>query len=1035
MNNEIQYSGFSAVPSDYECPDGALAAAVNLVPEDGALQPILPPKVKLKLPGNCTVAFIHKTSYYCHYIIKQTTTVQSENVYTLYWIDSTATEVPLDEYGNIQEQYKIDVYERPITHLNAVGNTLLVFTDEAINYVLWKNNSYNVLGDHLPDISISFGLIGHPRLWSATKEDEDDEDAKMRGRFSIYFNSIGRDDIHETWSDENKTKITSQVMAKLNKFIAEQTVNKGRFCFPFFVRWAYRLYDGSHTMQSAPILMTPSTTPAPVVLWPDPENNSSYSAAELDIMMVAADIDYEIMSDSEFSKLSKWEDIITAIDIYISKPIYTYDQSDEFTSFADDDNWDCVFTGRLYNGEKDKGEPDTKLAEEITEDRMLAPMTSTDFMTEYSEYDYGEIYAMYFSQKRYVPNYTLHAPEFSSEKRDENIENTMNFYKLATLEFSELKAEGKRTVIPVEDDYLQSLTARETLDDDYLHHDRLIAASSYGYNNRLNLSGVKRELFNGFYSNALFPFCSCLHNFELTSYGEKYINVKITPMNSGAYSEAQGHISMSVYVRENGDTYKVQNTAPGFVPLMRCFTYPETFSKQRKLYYHLLPPSFTSDSAVLKTTAYKFRDTEHSNKATKTEAWYSFSSSEKKERQVVTEDCYMPNSWGSWIFYPNANAYKVEIKDSTFAQYNYVAELKAHDFLNGAYAFLGFASERKGSYDSPSAPTQSTPIVSVPNKVYTSEVNNPFYFPLLGINTVGSGEILGMCSANKALSQGQFGQFPLYAFTTEGVWALEVATDGSYSARQPITRDVCINAQGITQLDSAVLFPTDRGLMIISGSETTCISNDLNSQHPFDLTTLPKFSKLHSLIGHTDSTCFPTLPFTDFLKKSQAVYDYTHQHIIVYAPRVTYAYVYSLKSKQWGMMFSDIASHLNSYPDTLVVDSNGYIRDFAASDDTSAKCLFVTRPLKFGAANNLKTISSAVQRGLFRKGHVGTALYGSRDLFSWYLVWSSQDHFLQGFSGTPYKYFRLAGVATLDDKENIFGASIEFNLRQTNKPR
>ena len=361
--------------------------------------------------------------------------------------------------------------------------------------------------------------------------------------------------------------------------------------------------------------------------------------------------------------------------------------------------------------------------------------------------------------------------------------------------------------------------------------------------------------------------------------------------------------------------------------------------------------------------------------------------------------------------------------------------MKSHDFLNGAYAFLGFDSERKGTYDSPSAPTQSTPIVSVPNKVYTSEVNNPFYFPLLGINTIGTGDILGMCSANKALSQGQFGQFPLYAFTTEGVWALEVSSDGTYSARQPITRDVCINASGITQLDSAVLFPTDRGLMIISGSDTTCISNDLNSQHPFDLTTLPKFSKLHSLIGHTDSTCFPTLPFTDFLKQSQAVYDYTHQRIIVYAPRVTYAYVYSLKSKQWGMMFSDIASHLNSYPDTLVVDSNGYIRDFAASDDTSVKCLFVTRPLKFGAANNLKTIGSVVQRGLFRKGHVGTALYGSRDLFNWYLVWSSQDHFLQGFSGTPYKYFRLAGVATLDDKENIFGASVEFDLRQTNKPR
>lgn len=1025
MNNELQYSGFSAVPSDYECPDGALAAAVNLVPEDGALQPILPPKVKLKLPSNCTVAFIHKTSYYCHYIIKQTTTVQSENVYTLYWIDSTATEVPLDEYGNIQEQYKIGIYERPISHLNAVGNTLLVFTDEAVNYVLWKNNSYNVLGDHLPDISISFGLIGHPRLYSLVK-DSDGADAKARGTFEVTFDKIQREDLRETWTDDNKAKITSQIMAKLNKFIAEQTVNKGRFCFPFFVRWAYRLYDGSHTMQSAPILMTPSTTPAPVVLWPDQDNVGSYTSAKLDIMMVAADLDYRFIID-DFSDFEKWQDIITGVDIYVSKPIYTYDQSGEFTSFADDDNFDTMFTGRLYNGEKDKGEPDEKFADEPTEDRMLAPIASTDFLTEYAEYDYGTIYAMYFSKDRYAPYYTVRAPEFSDDKRNENIENNMNYYRLHTIEFKDIDNNGNRKTIPIEDDYLQSLTSRETLDDDYLSHDRLMATSSYGYNNRLNLSGVKRELFSGF-SSVMFPYRTCVMAFKYQSGGSTGTPMTITPQK-----DYFSRIKMKVYVRENGETYSVQNLSPlGFSQM--SFTPTYNLRKTRAVFTRSAIFG-RSDIVYLKETIFKYRNSEYGNVGTKTVNWYVYGNvGGGIIRTETTKDCYIPNSWGSWLFYPNANAYKVVIIDN-FNGEMFTADLKAHDFLNGAYAFLGFKSERSGFYSDDEKATQSTPIVSVPNKVYTSEVNNPFYFPLLGINTVGSGDILGMCSANKALSQGQFGQFPLYAFTTEGVWALEVASNGTYSARQPITRDVCINASGITQLDSAVLFPTDRGLMIISGSETTCISNDLNSQHPFDLTTLPKFSKLHSLIGHTDSTCFPTLPFTDFLKKSQAVYDYTHQHIIVYAPRVTYAYVYSLKSKQWGMMFSDIASHLNSYPDTLVVDDNGYIRDFAASDDTNVKCLFVTRPLKFGAANNLKTISSVVQRGLFRKGHVGTALYGSRDLFNWYLVWSSQDHFLQGFSGTPYKYFRLAGVATLDDKENIFGASVEFDLRQTNKPR
>ena len=39
MNAEIRYSGLTSVPSDHESPDGDLAAALNLIPEDGAVAP------------------------------------------------------------------------------------------------------------------------------------------------------------------------------------------------------------------------------------------------------------------------------------------------------------------------------------------------------------------------------------------------------------------------------------------------------------------------------------------------------------------------------------------------------------------------------------------------------------------------------------------------------------------------------------------------------------------------------------------------------------------------------------------------------------------------------------------------------------------------------------------------------------------------------------------------------------------------------------------------------------------------------------
>ena len=305
------------------------------------------------------------------------------------------------------------------------------------------------------------------------------------------------------------------------------------------------------------------------------------------------------------------------------------------------------------------------------------------------------------------------------------------------------------------------------------------------------------------------------------------------------------------------------------------------------------------------------------------------------------------------------------------------------------------------------------------------------------------------------MSQGQFGQFPLYAFTDDGIWALEISPTGTIAARQPITRDVCINPDGITQLDNAVLFPTDRGIMLISGSQTQCISDAINSSHPpfhspraeaeaEDNPTgppqpavpiLPGLNKLHDMLGHTPDTCLPTLPFTDYLRQCRMIYDYIHQRVILYAPGITYAYIFSLKSGKWGMIFSNIASHLNSYPEALAVDNENHIIDLSQTDSSQVKSLLITRPLKLDTPDIHKTIDTIIQRGHFRKGHVRTILYGSRDLFNWHIVWSSTNHYLRGFRGTPYKYFRIALLCNLTADESILGATLQFTPRLTNQPR
>lgn len=893
MNKEIKYNGYTASPSDYECPDGDLSVAINFVPEDGAVKPVFPPVVDEEATGfTGTCVYIHKNSGYTHYIVREGDAFS--------WFDKETKKTT--SIGSVTNYIKV----------TSVGNTLIFLTENGLVYYLWKGGTtgYLLLGSKIPECPIAFGLQGE-----VIRTDE----------FSISFDSISEGSIWNEFSDNNKTRITDQVLAKVNKFIAEESTNKGKFIYPFFVRYAYRLYDGSLTMHSSPVLMIASSDLAPQVFWTHITGKGSYTDAKLRVCAAVHTLDYAVILQSRLDMLKKWGDIVRSVDIFISKPIYTYDQNGKCTKFANAETYDSYCVCKHTN----------------------QAASTTRFPLRYQRNSFNKLYAFTFDPTGLTyPSGRLMIPRRSVDAVKEDIRSTSQFYLLESIKIEQLTT--TRTKINVEEDYLQSLVTREVMTDDYDSHDTLIPHYSFTYNSRLNLSNICKRLYDEYNAGAMMM----------------HTNGYIANFNDASADVVDGTSGVVVYyyIKQDG-----------------------------------------------------------------------------KDIIVEGESCAMATHEAPFIFlfYPNVNAYKAVIVQWNYLPTCHEVQLEQHGFLNGSFYFGGWENPASGG-NMPSASSPANRTIELPNKIYTSEVNNPFVFPVLGINTVGAGEIKGICSAAKALSEGQFGQFPLYAFTTEGVWALEVSSTGSYSARQPITRDVCINPDGITQLDNAVLFPTDRGIMLISGSQTQCITDDINSEFPFNALSLPGFSKLHDMLGHdpVSDKCLPTLPFTEFLERCRMIYDYVHQRVIVYAPDVTYAYVYSMKSKQWGMTFSNIASSLNSYPEALAIDNDNNIVNFSKiGSNVSVKGLLLSRPLKLDMPDMLKTIDTIIQRGHFHNGNVQSVLYGSRDLYNWHLVWSSQDHFLRGFSGTPYKYFRIACVTSLSEDENIFGASINFTERLANQLR
>lgn len=392
-----------------------------------------------------------------------------------------------------------------------------------------------------------------------------------------------------------------------------------------------------------------------------------------------------------------------------------------------------------------------------------------------------------------------------------------------------------------------------------------------------------------------------------------------------------------------------------------------------------------------------------------------------------------------YISKPN-NAYKHLVfpiyNESSFGLSYYVFYMFGKLTYNDFYSGETITSDEWDAVYQKAKSFQSTPNKSS-SLVKVSEAENPLVFPAKNSVQVGSSVISALAANTRPISEGQFGDAPLYVFTNEGVWVLMLGSEGTYMARQPVNRDICANVDGILQIDDAVLYPTERGIMLQQGSSSVCISDALDG-YPFDFTQMPSASKVLE-VGGISSSDIKYTRFRNFLEGASMIYDYYDNRIIVFNPSYSYAYVYSLKSKMWGTMESNFTKRVNIYPESYAINGNNQIVNVYAKNPFGDVPYFLcSRPLAISSNEIYKTMFACIARGYFReaaKGKCGLVLYGSNDLFHWYLVKSSVHKRLRGMAGSPYKYFRIAIIGSLSVDESISGLSTEFQERWQNKLR
>lgn len=866
--------------------EGELSECVNLVPVNGELVNIQEKLRYKELAGEETLVFIHTNAAFKHCI--------TERDGILYWGDLNAEEpIATKEFCTPKGT---------LLNITSVGNTICMSTSSGIMYAMFKAGDYVVMDENPVFPSLSFRL----KLELETSHYIESYFGSNRVTYDVY--GIGK------MNDQGAESFRNNVFAWVNPRINELRKTGGYFFYPFFVRYAYRMYDGSTFMHSAAIRMTigehsPIAVPVDLVETQKPSTVGYY------VKLLKATLWYQITNSEEVKKsLELWDELIQGIDIYISSPLIGLNQEKSFSYYAkeliDSNTYDDTsvgdvnaygkgnqvfgFLGSVYRNFSSKHESDMKtLDPEAGDDRAYI-----------------------------IPKYN------QSFEDDGNIA----FYKIFSITPDEITS-AETKVLP-EENVLNILETQETLKGEGSPSGSLSPACSFVYNGRLNIANID-----------VYPPSYPLEHFFNYQNGNKD--------GLSVYTGIKGHVLI-----ESGQD--------------------ETTSVE-------LPSGI--DFLILS---------------------------------------------GTYFFYPNAKAIKllIEATDGEGEARYSITNLSEHKGLDGAIGYVGsFKAIDADVRKTLSQIKNSSKSIHYTNKLYVTQANNPFNFTIDGIVTVGTGSIIGIVPSNTALSQGQFGQFPLYVFSTDGIWTLEVGGNGLYSSVHPVSRDVCNNPKSITQIDNAIIFTTERGLKLLQGSEVTMLSEAMDGHNVDESMFCP--ADEYKTLFQKDTNLF-----IEELRTCRIAYDYAHGMIRIYkgtpeGSKETQQYVYSLTSGEFSK-FMDHTPYaiIYDYPEVVVQYGQVLYKLSSNVQDVPRMGAIITRPMAFDDPFVLKILTRIRMHYYQEKkdNHAfRVAVFGSNDGVTYHRIPSLRQ--------ASVKYYRFVICTRMCDTDSLSGMSLMLDYRATGRMR
>ena len=969
--------------------DGGCSESLNVHLIDGETAPVLTPEDKTGLYGPEAAKGLTGPALYIH---------KGLGYDNLIFLDNPSGTVMAYKKGSTGRESALSLYTlksgETINKVTSVGNTVILCTNQRMEYALYKEGKYKDLGDQIPVPMVEF----QTQQWDATGWRAGNVGAGYRsellldtfkpyrtsrykvtasggigmGRYSVkrggaaessdaFVETDSYDGIKGwsmgTWSEylnggrkaltyrDSYNEVCNAVWDLLTMQVAN-IKRQGYFCTPVFARYALRLYDGSYIYQSVPVLLGAG----------DREYFKAQGRIDYDKQALTAKSYLDVYLQSYYTvkaylkaySYDGWEDIVESVDIFLSTDIHYPLLNSQIVGL-------------------------TENSDESVDDEKL-------------------IYDLSFSDDE---------EDVEEERRRNEILSKSTFYRIETFGSERMSKLAEGYNLMSRDEFISQdyLVTQPTLPDDYMSHHRKIADDVFQYNNKVIMTGITSEITTGY------PFLNG------TCVRDEYTDEQ----------KVKRAYQLHFYMRDsaNNELNVYSRNPEGGKDLV-----PYTLPLPVRIYRNGSQVGVNTNSVAQNNYA-----------------------------QVYC-----------WLAYPDSRCYRVDVTvtegegdEAVTTTRSY--DMEPHPLLNLSYVLLemdekigsaGGTVDRTGNV-SRSTSSSSSPTSTVnresreykeTNVIWASEMNNPFVFPAEGKITFVA-EVISIANATAALSEGQFGQYPLYVFTKDGIWSVPVSNNGDFAASVPMSRDVALSKESIQTIEQAITFATAQGVMLLSGSTVQSISPNMEGEHyvsPADLVTL--LGKDANL-GELSEAFSGDTPFKAFLRSGcKTAFDYAGRRVFFFTD--AYTYVYRIESQTWHKLSLDgegvtMSSALNSYPDCYICckrkDADRYLlydfsveySDDAAKQQKTLPGLIVTRPFDLDLPDVRKTITALRIRGHFNRKDVQYILLGSMDGLSWGI--------LPSLRGGSYKLYRIALVLNLAAGERVSWIDVEYEERLNNRMR